>query len=298
MEQINSWGKWKIPSPPQEGLRLKHFELKGSLNFHIGGIHDRDALPFPFFNVPSPEILVGWAPSFPEESRMGGCSSGWIGLMGYTRSAYTEGGVLPARWRGDGSGFSPGEEVTLSLNADALPLAEDSVFWDCSYPPDFRWTLGSNSSGARVSVSGIEFLVGYVCEAGGKTVSLRVEPARLAPRDPRRRGNDTATLTVTVRRCGEPARGETVHFRLEREEGSGGHNHEAPQASQHAGALGTLDPATCVTDDNGRCRVTYTAPEAAGTIRITAEGDGARSDPQTVTVQVGGWSPCWPTIPA
>jgi hypothetical protein len=34
--------------------------------------------------------------------------------------------------------------------------------------------------------------------------------------------------------------------------------------------------------------VTYTAPEAAGTIRITAEVDGARSDPQTVTVRVEG----------
>ena len=120
-------------------------------------------------------------------------------------------------------------------------------------------------------------------------MSLQVEPARLAPRG---LGSDTATLTVTVRRCGgEPARGETVHFRLEREEGSGGHRHPAPQASQHAGALGTLDPATCVTDDNGRCRVTYTAPEAAGTIRITAEVDGARSDPQTVTVRLEGLVP-------
>jgi hypothetical protein len=80
--------------------------------------------------------------------------------------------------------------------------------------------------------------------------------------------------------------------------GSGGHRHPAPQASPHAGALGTLDPATCVTDDNGRCRVTYTAPEAAGLIRITAEGDGARSDPQTVTVRLEGLVPLLAYIPA
>jgi hypothetical protein len=296
MEQSNAWGKWKIPLPPQEGLRLKYFELEGALDALIGGTHARDALPIPFFSVPSPEILgLGWFFSYPAESGMITCEIGSIGSGGYARSAYTQVWAWSARWRGDGSGFSPGEEVMLSLNANALPIAERSAFLNCSYPPfngyEHEMIGNSNSSGARVSVSGIEFLVGYVCE-GGKTVSLQVEPARLAPRDPRRRGNDTATLTVTVRRCGgEPARGETVHFRLEREEGSGGHRHPAPQASPHAGALGTLDPETCVTDDNGRCRVTYTAPEAAGLIRITAEGDGARSDPQTVTVRLEGLVP-------
>jgi hypothetical protein len=98
----------------------------------------------------------------------------------------------------------------------------------------FWKTYDSNSDSRFAVLIGPPYLTAvYRCE-GGKTVSLQVEPARLAPMDPdpRRRGNDTATLTVTVRRCGgEPARGETVHFRLEREEGSGGHRHPAPQAS-------------------------------------------------------------------
>jgi hypothetical protein len=285
-ELRSGWLKWEIPPLPQEGLRLKYLQLAGGLSFSIGGNYDRNALPIPFYNASSPTIVSGSVFSYPAESITYPCANG-AGSGTQSVSAYTtmDGWVY---WAVDGRNFSPGGEVMLDWQADAFPAREESASVDCSTSWGQRSSGSFHSQLRQLFLNRIAVWAGYVCEAGGKTVSLQVEPASLAPRG---LGNDTATLTVTVRRCGEPARGETVRFRLEREEGSGGHNHPAPQASQHAGALGTLDPATCVTDDNGRCRVTYTAPEAAGRIFIMAEVDGARSFPHGVTVRLSGLQP-------